>query len=147
MPAAARVLEVVAREMVVAEEESIFVLRAYRDATTEPNIGRVLDTLLQDEVRHAAAGRELYGLLKECLPAEAIAALLVGLPETMASDRLRLRHGYSLGAIDGPGRCLGVSLRPDDLRGRGVRRRSNWTCPRSSPPWDACARKCAYCTE
>ncbi len=114
-PPAARVLEVVAREIVVAEEESVAVLRAYRDACVDPTIRGVLETLLHDEVRHAAAGREVYAFLVDALPAADVAPLVAELPQIMATDRQRLRHAYACGARGGPGRALGVSLRAEDL--------------------------------
>ena len=114
-PSAARVLEIVAREIVVAETESVRVLAAYRDATSEPAIRGVLDDLLRDEVRHAAAGRELHTVLESFLPAAQTASVREKLPAVMAAERLRLRAEYAALAVGGPGRALGVSILPGDL--------------------------------
>lgn len=118
-PSGARILEIVGRELVVAETESVCVLQAYRNATTEPLIKAVMDSLLCDEVRHAAAGRELYALLEKSLPTASTAALRERLPAVMDDDRKRLRTAYAASAVGGPGRGLGASLRPSDL---------TWSC-------------------
>ncbi|MBL0219374.1 MAG: ferritin-like domain-containing protein [Myxococcales bacterium] len=109
---AMRAVRIVGRELVVAEEESIAVLAAYRDATTEPAIRAVFQIVLADEVRHAAAGRAILAELA-CSPRTAPAC--VGLDETMAVDRAELRVGYRTLAIGGPGRMLGASIELADL--------------------------------
>jgi hypothetical protein len=114
-PPAARAIEIVAREIVVAETESIRALRAFRDATKEPAIRGVLEALLFDEVRHAAAGREILPILVKTLPRADIEALVTRLPGVMADDRKNLRALYAANATGGPGRKLGVSLTLADL--------------------------------
>ena len=114
-PSAARVLEIVARELVVAETESIRVLEAYRNATTAPEVRSVIDGLLCDEVRHAAAGRELLALLEQTLSAKDVASLRERLPAIMTADRERLHALYRSSARGGPGRGLGASLSAEDL--------------------------------
>jgi hypothetical protein len=114
---ARRALDIIGRELVVGEEESIAVLAAYRDATDEPAIRDALATLLRDEVRHAATGRALLRLFdggplsRTITPHERR-----NLDATMAADRADLRARYLASALDGPGRALGASLRPTDLR-------------------------------
>jgi hypothetical protein len=114
-PSAARVLEIVTRELVVAETESIRVLEAYRNATTEPLIRGVMDSLLCDEVRHAATGRELQTLLEQSLPFGPTARMRERLPGVLVEDRARLRALYRDNARGGAGRGLGAALLPDDL--------------------------------
>ncbi len=104
---ATRACAIVARELVVAEEESVYVLAAYRDATTEPAIRSVLETILVDEARHAAAGRALFAELAPSPDA--------GLRAQMAADRIELREGYRRSARGGPGRLLGGSIEVADL--------------------------------
>jgi hypothetical protein len=104
-PAAERARKIIAREIVVAEEESICALAAYRAATTEPSIRAVFDLLLVDEVRHAAAGRALLRLVGTDARLEA----------TMDVDRADLRAQYAASACGGPGRALGASIERTDL--------------------------------
>ena len=106
-PAAVRARRIVGRELVVAEEESIAVLAAYRDATTEPAIRAVLAQVLTDEVRHAAAGRAILA---------ALGGATAELAAEMAADRARLRVDYASGAVGGPGRALGACIERVDLR-------------------------------
>ncbi len=113
--AAMRALRIVAREIVVGEEESIYALAAYRDATTDPAIENVLEQILADEVRHAAAGRALLSLFEHGELARTTAALRAELPEIMAADRADLREGYLASAVGGPGRALGACLERRDL--------------------------------
>lgn len=111
-----RALDIIGRELVVAEQESIAVLAAYRDATTEPAIRDVLATLLRDEVRHAAAGRALLRLFVDGPLAAAVTELdRRTLGATMAADRADLRARYLASARGGPGRALGASLTAADL--------------------------------
>jgi len=110
-----RALRIVARELVVAEEESVYVLAAYRGATTEPAIRRVFELVLVDEVRHAAAGRALLALFERGELARTTAGLRAELPELMAADRAMLREGYVKSARGGPGRALGACIELADL--------------------------------
>ncbi|MBA2539186.1 MAG: ferritin-like domain-containing protein [Deltaproteobacteria bacterium] len=112
---AARALRIVAREIVVGEEESIFALAAYRNATTDPAIRGVLEQILTDEVRHAAAGRALLALFDRGELARATSELRAKLPELMAADRADLRAHYLDSATGGPGRALGACLERADL--------------------------------
>lgn len=107
-PIAARALAIIGRELVVAEEESVHVLAAFRDSTTEPAIRAVLGILLVDEARHAAAGRALYRALSAGPIGAAAGPALAALTATMDADRADLRARYAAGAIDGPGRALGA---------------------------------------
>ncbi len=109
---ATRAVRIVGRELVVAEEESIAVLAAYRDATTEPAIRTVFQIVLADEVRHAAAGRAILAALAR---APRTASACSGLDDAMAIDRAELRVGYRTLAIGGPGRRLGASIELADL--------------------------------
>lgn len=110
--AARRAVRIVGRELVVAEEESVAVLAAYRDAVTEPAIRAVLQLVLTDEVRHAAAGR---AILDELARAPRTAGAFEGLADEMAADRALLRAHYRALASGGPGRDLGGSIRLADL--------------------------------
>jgi len=103
---ASRARRIVGRELVVAEEESIYVLAAYRDAAREPAICAVLATLLADEVRHAAAGRAILA---------ALGGADAELCAEMAADRERLRALYRDAACSGPGRALGACIERADL--------------------------------
>ncbi len=114
-PAAVRALHIIQRELVVAEEESIYILDAYRRASTDPAIVATFDVLLVDEVRHAAAGRALLAQLHTGHLAEACGASLLDLPALAANDREVLRAGYRDTAIGGPGRALGASIELADL--------------------------------
>jgi len=116
-----RALEIVVRELVVAETESLVMLRACRDATEQPAIRRVLEMLLRDEVRHAAAGQHLSLLLESSLSGTAIAAVQARLPETIESDRAHIREQYMRTLVGGPGRAVGASLNIEDVQ---------WATPR-----------------
>lgn len=107
-PALDRALMIVARELVVGEQESIYALAAYRDATTEPAIRGVLELVLLEEVRHAAAGRALYSLLADAATREDLEPLL-------ANDRVKLRATYAASALGGHGRALGGSIELADI--------------------------------
>ena len=109
--AVVRALHIIGRELVVAEEESIYALAAYRNATTEPAIRSVLDGVLVDEVRHAAAGRALLSELGGRLDAVEHARL----DATMHEDRETLRDDYRRSARGGAGRALGGSIERADL--------------------------------
>ncbi|MBA3500015.1 MAG: ferritin-like domain-containing protein [Myxococcota bacterium] len=106
-----RALHIIGREIVVTEEESIYALAAYRNATTEPSIRAVLDEILVDEVRHAAVGRALMAELVGRLD-DAEQARLEGV---MREDRAHLREVYLASARGGAGRTLGGSIERADL--------------------------------
>jgi hypothetical protein len=110
--AARRAVRIVGRELVVAEEESIAVLAAYRNASTEPAIRAVFQLVLTDEVRHAAAGRAILAELARC---PRTAGEFSGLADEMAADRAVLRATYRTLASGGPGRALGGSIVLADL--------------------------------
>jgi hypothetical protein len=111
-----RAADLIGRELVVAEEESVIVLAAYRDATTDPAIRDVFAALLRDEVRHAATGRALLQLFTGGALAGSITDLdRRTLAATMSADRADLRARYLASARGGPGRALGASLLPSDL--------------------------------
>jgi hypothetical protein len=112
---AMRALRIVARELVVVEQESIYVLAAYRDATTEPAVRGVFDVVLADEARHAAAGRALLALFDRGELARTTVELRASLPEVMAADREDLRAHYVESAVGGPGRALGACIEVADL--------------------------------
>lgn len=114
-PAAPRALRIVARELVVVEEESVLALAAYRDATTEPAIRAVIERVLADEVRHAATGRALLAVFEHGALADATAALRAELPALMAADRALLREDYRRSARGGAGRALGACIERADL--------------------------------
>jgi hypothetical protein len=111
---ACRAVRIVAREIVAAEEESVLVLAAYRDAASDPAIRAVFSALLADEVRHAGAGRAVLAELSRVLAAET-RELRAELPELLAADRAQLREAYRQSARGGPGRALGACLEPADL--------------------------------
>lgn len=104
-PPAERARKIIAREIVVAEEESVHALVAYRAATIEPAIRAVLELLLVDEVRHAAAGRALLRVVGRDAQLEAI----------MDADRADLRTQYVHSARGGAGRALGACIEVADL--------------------------------
>jgi hypothetical protein len=113
---ARRALDIIGRELVVGEEESVVVLAAYRDAAEAPRLRGLLGDLLRDEARHAAAGRALLRLFTAGpLAATVTDADRAELAATMAADRRDLRARYLATAHGGPGRALGASLVPADL--------------------------------
>jgi hypothetical protein len=103
-----RALMLVGRELVIGEQESIYALAAYRDATTEPAIKGVLELVLLDEVRHAAAGRALFDIIGTDEDRAQMAEMLDG-------DRAKLRATYTASAQGGPGRALGGSIELSDV--------------------------------
>lgn len=113
-PPAARALAIVARELVVAEGESLAALRAYRDAATDPACRDALSILLADEARHYAAGRQLFDRLVGRLDRRVIAPMLDALPALMRRDAIAIREAHRRGATGGPGRRYGVSIRADE---------------------------------
>jgi len=115
---ARRAFDIIGRELVVGEEESIVVLAAYRDAASEPVFRDVLAGLLRDEVRHAATGRALLNLFTGGAMARLVSDTdRSELTSVMAADRGDLRARYAATARGGPGRALGASLEPGDLMG------------------------------
>jgi hypothetical protein len=122
VPSAARAYEIVVRELVVAEHESLHVLRAYRDATTDPAINRVLQVILCDEARHYVTGRQLQRLLDHTVPARTLDPVRARLPDVIKSDLEHIRSAYLRSAGDGPGRALGACIRPDEMPFSGSQR-------------------------
>lgn len=117
-PPAERALEIVVRELVVAEAESVTMFRAYRDATSDPSVRGVLSVLLRDEVRHAAVGVELRAALEPILRANQQADALSRIADEEQRDRAYLRQSYfdgALGALGARGRALGASVTREDL--------------------------------
>lgn len=113
---ARRALDIIGRELVVAEDESIVMFAAYRDATTEPAFRDLLAALLRDEVRHAATGRALMRLFTDgALAPRVTDADRAEIRVVMSEDRTDLRARYAMTARGGPGRALGASLEPRDL--------------------------------
>jgi hypothetical protein len=104
---AERALRIVGRELVCVEEESVYALAAYRDATTEPAVRAVLARILADEARHAAVGRALFAWFDE--------AARASIATELAADRADLRATYARSARGGPGRALGASITLADL--------------------------------
>jgi hypothetical protein len=114
---------VIARELVVAEEESIVMLAACRDAATEPACRAVLAGLLRDEVRHAACGRALLRVFTDAGGALAHAITdgdRADLQATMAADRDELRAVYRRSATGGPGRPFGASVTLAEVEAHGA---------------------------
>lgn len=120
---AARALEIVVRELVVGEAESLLMLRAYRDASTDASVLCAYEVLLFDEARHAAAGRHLDALLRECLPADALAPFVAREAQVRAQDRAHMRAAHLDGARGGPGRAFGVSITEAEARAAIARER------------------------
>ncbi|WP_437525040.1 ferritin-like domain-containing protein [Sorangium sp. So ce726] len=114
-PPAARALEIAARELVLVEEESVRTLRAHVRAAEEPSIRRVFESLLRDEVRHAAAGRSLVALLERSYPESELAGVQARLHARLPEERRHLREQALARAVGGPGRQLGARLAPGDL--------------------------------
>lgn len=113
-PPARRAIRIVARELVIGEAESVAILRAYRDAATDPACRAALSSILADEVRHAAAGRQLLERLIDALDPRELAPLLGELPDQMVEDARAIRRIHRGAAQDGPGRRFGVSIRADE---------------------------------
>jgi hypothetical protein len=108
-PIGARALRIVVRELVVGEGESIAVLRAYRDAATDPACREALSILLMDEARHHAVGRHLEALLRRTLSRADLDAA-GDLPCVALEDAATIRAAHRAGATGGPGRRFGVSI-------------------------------------
>jgi len=121
-PPLERALEIVVRELVVAETESVSVLCAYRDATSDRAIREVLQIVLCDEVRHAATGRALARLLEPLVPERDRDRVRAYLGDVAQRDRDYLRDRYRASVHRDvadpdslPGRALGVALTLDEL--------------------------------
>ena len=113
-PPARRALDIVARELVVAESESVRAMAAYRDATSDPACRAALSLLLADEVRHAATGRALLDRLIDFADPAEVAPLIAQLPAIMAMERAHVVREHARFATDGPGRMFGASIRPHE---------------------------------
>lgn len=111
-PRRERALEIVVRELVIGEGESIAMMRCYRRATTDPCAQRVLDLLLTDEARHFATGRHLEDALLTLHPD--LAPFHASLEDTLLEDVRAIRAQHRDGARGGPGRAFGVSLCLDE---------------------------------
>ena len=123
-PPLARSLEIVVREIVVAEAESVTSFLAHRDATEEPAVRAVLNAILRDETRHAAAGLALFDALAAMLPDAERDAVLDHLARIEDVDRADRRARYDDTARGGPGRSLGAVVTPDDLAAARAKRAS-----------------------
>lgn len=109
-PAGERALWITARELCVVEEAAVRTFRAHLRAELDPAVRAVVESLLADELRHAAIGTELRRLLEQRFPAGR-----AGLAEKVEGDERHLREEARRRADDGPGRSLGASLRASDL--------------------------------
>ena len=114
-PPAGRALEIAVRELVVAETESVYALRAYRDATTDPCCRAALSLLLRDEARHAATGRCLARTLLDTVPGAELGEVPSRIATTAAEDIAFIRAQHRKGARNGPGRALGACVLPHEL--------------------------------
>jgi hypothetical protein len=117
---AARAIAIVARELVVAEGESVAVLPAYRAAATDPACRAALAAILRDEARHFAAGKHLLERLIPAMPIRELEPLIASLPATMRADAAQIRAEHRAAASTGPARFLapgrryGVSIAIDE---------------------------------
>ena len=112
---AARAFEIVVREILVSEAESVVMLRAYRDACQDAACAQTLDALLRDEVRHAAAGRHLVRALRASLSSDALRIVSARMDATVRRDLDDLRAAYRAAARGGPGRRYGASIEAREL--------------------------------
>ncbi len=110
-PALDRAFEIVLRELVVAETESVRAMAAYRDATSDAAVRRAMELLLADEVRHATAGRHLARELAPLVSPEMRAEA----DQIVAAERTYIRAGYRASGTRGPGRSVGASLTREEL--------------------------------
>jgi hypothetical protein len=108
-PPAERALEIIVRELVIGEGESIACLKAYRRAATDPAAQRVLDVLLTDEARHYATGQHLEALMLERWPE--LRPFHAALEPVLSSDVRSIRAQHRSDARGGPGRAFGASIR------------------------------------
>jgi hypothetical protein len=107
---ASRALEIVVRELVVAETASVHILREYRDETEEPALRALFERILRDEVRHAAAGFALLDVLLGTFPDHAFGSVIDRLPVIVAGDLDYVSEVYRIGDVDPRGRTLGASI-------------------------------------
>lgn len=107
-PPRERALEIVVRELVIGEGESLAMMRAYRRATTDPAACAVFDLLLTDEARHFATGQHIEASLLAAFPE--LSDFHASLEDTLLDDVRVIRGQHREGARGGPGRAFGVSL-------------------------------------
>ena len=107
-PPRERALEIIVRELVIGEGESLAMMRAYRRATTDPAAQAVFDALLTDEARHFATGQHLEHTLLDAYPD--LADFHASLEDTLLDDVRVIRSQHRDDARGGPGRAFGVSL-------------------------------------
>lgn len=110
--AAERALELVVRELVIGEGESLACMRAYRHATTDPACRALFDHLLEDEARHFTAGRHLEAMLRATYPR--LVPFDDSLEDVLLEDVRAIRRQHRSDARGGPGRRYGVSIRLDE---------------------------------
>lgn len=111
-PPAERALEIIVRELVIGEGESIAMMRCYRRATSDPAAQRVLDLLLTEEARHFAAGQHLEQTMLDAFPT--LAPFHESLEDVLLDDVQVIRTQHREGARGGPGRAFGVSISADE---------------------------------
>lgn len=121
---ASRALEIVVRELVVGEAESLIALRAYRDATSDLAVREAYAILLYDEARHASAGRNLEAVLRASFEDAVFEPFLSRRDDVAEADRRHHRAVHRAGATGGPGRAFGVSIFAHEIP----------ALPSSSPP-------------
>lgn len=107
-PPKERALEIVVRELVIGEGESLACMRAYLRASTDPAALLVQETLLQDEARHFATGQHMEAVLLATYPD--LLSFHEGLEPTLMDDVRLIRGAHRDGARGGPGRAFGVSI-------------------------------------
>jgi hypothetical protein len=116
-PPAARALEIVARELIVVEAAAVRNFRAHLRAVEDPALRAVFESLLADEVRHAAAGVALRDLIERHYPERDLREAQARLAAVLPGDENHLLELEMARAGDHPGRALGATLRPEDLEG------------------------------
>jgi hypothetical protein len=107
-PPKERALEIVVRELVIGEGESLACMRAYLRASTDPAALRVQEALLQDEARHFATGQHMEAVLLATFPE--LSSFHEDLEPTLLDDVRLIRGAHRDGARGGPGRAFGVSI-------------------------------------
>jgi len=107
-PPRERALEIVVRELVIGEGESLACMRAYLRASTDPAALLVQETLLADEARHFATGQHMEAVLLATYPE--LSPFHDGLEPTLMDDVRLIRGAHRAGARGGPGRAFGVSI-------------------------------------
>jgi hypothetical protein len=103
----------VTEELLIAEEASLPVQKAYVRACTEPSLRAVLQILLEDDGLHAAIGRAIVDLLIEVVPAgerDAVAGRARTHEEEVRRALLAIHRAAAQG---GPGGALGGSVTPE----------------------------------